>query len=106
MAWAYLALAAVFEVAFVVSMKASKGFTVPWASAATLVGVVAGIGFLTLALRTLPISIGYPIWVGAGAVGSVLFGALLFGEAFGPAKLACIVLIVAGVAGLKVVPQA
>ncbi len=101
MAWLFLALAVVFEIVFAMSMKASDGFTNLWASITTLVGAVGGIGFLTLALRTLPISIGYPIWVGAGALGAVLFGAVLFGEPLTALKLASVCLIIAGVIGLK-----
>lgn len=101
-AWIYLAIAAVFEVAFALSMKASAGFTRLWPSLATLVGVLGGIGFLTLALRTLPVSVGYPAWVGAGALGTVVFGHLVFGESLTPLKLASIGAIVVGVAGLKI----
>lgn len=102
MAWLYLALAAVFEVAFALSMKASKGFTVFWPSVGTVIGVVGGIGLLTIALRSIPVSVGYPIWVGLGALGSVAFGHLLFGEALNPLKLVSVLLIAVGVAGLKV----
>lgn len=102
MAWLFLALAVIFEVLFAMSMKASDGFTNFWPSIATIVGVIGGIGFLTLALRTLPVSIGYPIWVGAGALGAVLFGAVLFGETLTVLKLASVGFIVVGVIGLKV----
>jgi len=105
MAWVYLALAAGFEVTFALTMKASRGFTVLWPSVGTAVAVIGGIGFLTLALRTLPVSVGYPIWVGLGALGTVAFGHLLFGEALGPLKLASVAAIVAGVVGLKLAAQ-
>lgn len=83
-------------------MKASNGFTVFWPSVGTVIGMIASISFLTLALRTLPISVGYPIWVGAGALGTVIFGAILFGEAMTLLKAASVGLIVIGVIGLKV----
>ena len=101
MAWIYLALAALFEVAFATSMKASNGFTQFWPSVATVVGVIGGITFLTLALRSLPVSIGYPIWVGVGALGTVILGAILFGENITIIKIASIALIGIGVAGLR-----
>ena len=101
MAWVFLSLAAVFEVASALSMKASKGFTVFWPSVFTAFAVIAGIGLLTLALRTLPVSIGYPIWVGAGALGTVLFGHLVFGEVLTPLKIGSVALIALGVVGLK-----
>lgn len=102
MAWVYLALAALFEVAFALSMKASKGFTAFWPSIGTIAGVAGGIGFLTLALRSIPVSIGYPIWVGAGAIGTVAFGHLLYGEALSALKVASVALIGFGVVGLKI----
>ncbi|MGF1649838.1 MAG: DMT family transporter [Hyphomicrobiaceae bacterium] len=101
LAWIYLALAVLFEIAFALSMKASKGFTVLWPTLLTVVGVIGGIGLLTLALRTLPVSVGYPVWVGAGAIGTVLLGHLMFGEPLGFVKLASVALIAIGVAGLK-----
>ncbi len=100
MAWVYLAIAAVFEVGFALSMKASQGFTVWWPSIGTLVGIVGGMYFLALALKTLPVSIAYPLWVGAGAFGTVLFGFVLFGEGISLLKLVSVLAIVLGVVGL------
>ena len=60
MAWLYLTLAALFEITFAISMKASDGFTKLGPSMATLIGIAGGIFFLTLALKHLPVSIGYP----------------------------------------------
>ena len=102
MAWLYLALAADFEVVVALSMKASKGFTVVWPTVSTVVGVIAGITFLTLSMKTLPVSIAHRIRVGVGAIGTVAFGHWLFGEPLTPMKLTSIVLIALGVAGLKV----
>lgn len=101
MAWIYLGLAALFEIVFAASMKASKGFTVPGPSILTVFGVIGGIGFLTLALRSIPVSVGYPIWVGIGAAGTVVLGAAMFGESLTLAKIISVTLICAGVVGLK-----
>ena len=102
MAWIHLSLAALFEVGFALSMKSSHGFTKLWPSVVTCVCIVLGMGFLTLALRTLPVSVAYPVWVGVGAVGTVLGGVLLFGEAFTLAKGLSVAAIAIGVVGLKV----
>ncbi|KJH82405.1 MULTISPECIES: DMT family transporter [Pseudomonadaceae] len=99
--WAFLLLAAGFEVLFAMSMKYAEGFTRLLPSGLVVVGASAGIYFLTLALRDLPVSIAYPIWTGIGTLGTVLLGALLLGEALTPLKLLSIALIVAGIAGLK-----
>lgn len=100
-AWLFLAAASVFEIVFAASMKASQGFTRPAASAVTVLAVIGGIGFLTLAMRTLPVSVAYPIWVAAGALGAVFLGALAFGEVLTPLKLASVAVVVLGVVGLK-----
>ena len=101
MAWIFLLVAAFFEVLFAMAMKYAAGFTRLGPSLLVVLAAVAGIYFLTLALRELPVSIAYPIWTGIGTLGTVLLGTLLLGEALGPGKLLAIGLIVAGVAGLK-----
>jgi len=82
-------------------MKASEGFTRPLATALTVVAVVGGITFLTLALKTLPISVAYPIWTAAGTFGAAVVGVLVFGEAISLLKALGLVAIVAGVATLR-----
>ena len=101
MSWTYLFAAAVFEVLFAVSMKASDGFTRPLPSVVTVIGVAGGIYFLTLALKELPVGVAYPIWVGAGALGAVLLGIIAFGETLTPLKIVAVTAIVLGVIGLK-----
>jgi quaternary ammonium compound-resistance protein SugE len=101
LAWFYLALAAAFEIVFAVSMKQSHGFTRLWPSVLTVVGVIGGITLLTIALKSLPVSVAYPIWVGVGTLGTVLFGVLVLNEGMTPIKLASVAVIILGVAGLK-----
>lgn len=101
MAWVYLGLAAVFEVAFAMSMKYSEGFTRPLPTVITIVGVIGGIAFLTLALKTLPVSVAYPIWTAVGTLGTVILGFVLLGESLSALKIVSATAIVFGVAGLK-----
>ncbi len=101
-AWLYLAVAALFEIAFAMSMKYSEGFSRLTPTLVTAVAVVLGITFLTLAMKTLPVSVAYPVWTGVGTLGTVLLGYLLLGEQMTTVKLLSIVAIVAGVAGLKI----
>ncbi|WP_325436472.1 DMT family transporter [Pseudomonas nitroreducens] len=101
MAWAMLMVAAVFEVMFAVSMKYAEGFTRPLPTVVTVLAVIGGVFFLTLAMRQLPVSIAYPIWTAIGTLGTVFFGFLLLGEALTLTKLASVALIIAGVAGLR-----
>lgn len=102
MAWVYLAIAAVFEIIFALGMKQSDGFTKLWPTVVTTVAVIGGIGFLTLALKDLPVSVAYPIWTAVGTLGTVALGFVLLGEALTVAKVVSAIAIVGGVAGLKV----
>lgn len=106
MAWVWLLLASVLEVAFAIGLKASAGFSKPWWTAFTVVATIGSITFLTLALKTLPISVGYPIWTGLGAVGTVLIGVLVLGESWTALRVASVGLIVLGVIGLRVGAEA
>ncbi len=101
MGWVYLGLAAVFEVIFAISMKQAQGFTRLYPTIVTAVAVVGGIGFLTLALKTLPVSVAYPIWTAIGTLGTVLLGYVMFGESLTLLKILSATAIIAGVVGLK-----
>jgi len=101
MAWTYLAIAAIFEVLFAVGMKYSDGFTRLWPSLLTAISIVAGLGFLALAMKSLPVSVAYPVWTAIGTVGTVIFGAIMLGETLSLSKILSVATIVIGVAGLK-----
>ena len=101
MAWLYLAIAGVMEIVWAVGLKYSEGFTRPWPSVVTVIGMVISFYYLALALKEIPIGTGYAVWVGIGAVGTAILGMVLFGESAAWPRLACIVLILAGIIGLK-----
>ncbi|MEV1009130.1 multidrug efflux SMR transporter [Streptomyces sp. NPDC049881] len=101
MAWIYLLVAAVFEVVFALATNASHGFTVLDASLLTAGAAAVGIFFLSLALKTLDVGVGYTVWTGIGSVGTVIFGSVVFHEEMTAAKAIAFVLIIGGVLGLK-----
>ena len=101
MAWVFLLVAAGFEVAFAMGMKYAEGFSRFWPSLITVVAAVGGIGFLTLSMRELPVSVAYPIWTAIGSLGTVFLGFMLLGESLTLVKIVSVGLIVAGVSGLK-----
>ena len=101
MPWLILLVAGLCEVCWAIGLKYTEGFTRLWPSVGTVAAMVASVGLLGLAMRTLPVGTAYAVWTGIGAVGTVLFGILLFGEPATVARLACVGLIVAGILGLK-----
>lgn len=101
MAWVYLVIAGVFEVAWATAMKYSEGFTRLWPSVATVVLMLASFGLLSQSMKTLPLGTAYGVWTGIGAVGSVLVGIFFFGESRELVRVLCMVLILSGIVGLK-----
>jgi len=101
MPWLYLFIAGVLEIVWAIGLKYTEGFTKPLPSAITIAAMVASVWFLAVALRTIPVGTGYAVWTGIGAVGTAILGIVLFAESAAPARLICIGLIVAGIAGLK-----
>ncbi|MDD4270842.1 MAG: quaternary ammonium compound efflux SMR transporter SugE [Pirellulaceae bacterium] len=101
MAFVFLLIAALFEVAWAVGLKYAQGFTKLWPSLLTITAMVISMAFLALAVRTIPVGTGYAVWTGIGAVGTAILGIVLFGEPVTAARVVCLLLIVAGVIGLK-----
>ena len=101
MAWLYLIIAGVLEVQWAVTMKYTEGFSKLWPSVFCVLGMAASVYFLALAQKTLPLGTSYAIWTGIGAVGAAVCGMILFNEPRDIARILCILLIVAGIVGLK-----
>ena len=101
MAWLVLIAAAVFEIAFALSLKPSEGFSRFWPTAGVLVFGVISVVLLSKTLDRLPVGTAYAVWTGLGSIGVVTLGVLLFDEPLSLPRLACIALIVAGVVGLR-----
>ena len=106
MSWFYLLLAGLLEVAWAVGLKYSAGFTKLLPSALTVMAMVASVGMLGIALRQLPLGTAYAVWTGIGTVGTALCGMVLLNEPAGALRLLSIALIVAGIAGLKLLTPA
>ena len=101
MAWFLLVLAGLFECGWSIGLKYTDGFSRLLPTVLTAASMVASVILLGLAVKSLPIGTAYAVWTGIGTVGTVLLGIWLLGDAATPARLACIALIVAGIAGLK-----
>jgi quaternary ammonium compound-resistance protein SugE len=100
-AWLILFIAGLCEVAWAVGLKYTEGFSRLGPSLATVVAMIVSVVLLGWSLKVLPLGTAYAVWTGIGAVGTAVLGMILFGESREVARLLCIVLIVAGIAGLK-----
>jgi len=101
MPWVVLIFAGLFEVAMALSLELSKGFSRLWPSLAFLVMGSLSFYLLSVALKTLPVGTAYAVWTGIGAVGTALLGILILGESTSLVRIISILLIVGGIAGLK-----
>jgi quaternary ammonium compound-resistance protein SugE len=101
MNWVYLFIAGLFEIAWAVGLKYTDGWSRLWPSVATAVLMIASFYFLSLAVKSLPIGTAYAVWTGIGTVGAAILGMFLFDEPRDVVRIVCILLIVAGIAGLK-----
>ena len=101
MHWFYLILAGLLEIGWAIGMKYTNGFTRLWPTAATFATMTVSFYLLSLSLKTIPMGTAYAVWTGIGAAGTALFGMLFLGESREVARIVCLVLIVAGTAGLK-----
>ena len=99
-------MAGLLEIGWAIGLKYTHGFTRLWPSVGTVLAMVASLGLLGIALRTLPVGTAYAIWTGVGTVGTAILGIVLFREPATAMRLACIALIVAGIVGLKLATPA
>lgn len=102
MAWIYLVIAGVLEVGWAIGLKYTQGWTKLWPSVGTLAVMIVSFNFLAMALKTIPVGTGYAVWTGIGAVGTALLGMAILGESRDAARIVCLLLIVAGIIGLKI----
>ena len=103
MAWAYLVVAGLFECGWAIGLKYTDGFTKLIPSLLTVSAMAISFWLLSVAMRTIPVGTAYAIWVGIGAVGVAILGMVLLGESRDIMKIVCLLLIVAGIIGLKLV---
>lgn len=101
MAWLILFIAALFEVAWAVGLKQTHGFTQLWPSVWVLGAMAVSIYLLSVAVQSIPIGTAYAVWTGTGAVGTAVFGMLIYGEGAAMSRIVCLMLIVSGIVGLK-----
>ena len=106
MAWIYITIAGLLEVAWAVGLKYSDGFTRLGPTIFTVIGMILSFAVLAQGVRTIPIGTGYAVWTGIGAIGTAIWGIARLGEPATPARIVCLLMIIGGIVGLKILtPQ-
>jgi quaternary ammonium compound-resistance protein SugE len=100
-AWFYLILAGICEIGWAFGLKYSEGFTKPVISIVTVVVMILSFVLLAQAMKTLPLGTAYAIWTGIGAAGAAILGMFFLNEPKDLMRIICLMMIVAGVVGLK-----
>lgn len=106
MAWMILVVAGLFEVGWAIGLKYTDGFTRLWPTVWTVLAMAISLWLLGIAMKSLPVGTAYSVWVGVGAVGTVILGIVLLGDPVNAARLISIALIIAGIIGLKLATPA
>jgi len=106
MAWLILFVAGLFEIGWAIGLKYTEGFTRLWPTVGTAASMFVSIALLGVALKTLPVGTAYAVWVGVGAVGTVILGIVALDEPVNTARLVSLALIIAGIVGLKLATPA
>jgi quaternary ammonium compound-resistance protein SugE len=101
MAWIYLAVAGLLEIVWAFYMKKSEGFSLLTPSVITIIAMIASFALLSVSMRSLPLGTAYTVWTGIGAVGAFVVGIFILGEAASFFRVASVMLILAGIIGLK-----
>jgi quaternary ammonium compound-resistance protein SugE len=102
LAWIILVIAGLFEVGWAIGLKYTEGFTRLWPSVGTVLAMIMSLWLLGIAMKSLPVGTAYSVWVGVGAVGTVILGIALLGEPANPGRLVSVAFIVGGIMGLKI----
>ncbi|CTQ46689.1 MULTISPECIES: DMT family transporter [Stappiaceae] len=100
-AWGMLMLASAFEIGYALSVGGSQAFTIPSWSIAAVVFFLLTLYFLSAALRTIDVGIGYAVWAGIGSVGAAVFGSFLLDQPLTLIQAVWLGVIIAGVVWLK-----
>jgi quaternary ammonium compound-resistance protein SugE len=106
MSWTILIIAGLLEIGWAVGLKLSDGLSKPLPAVLTIIAMIASMVLLGIAVRTLPLGTAYAVWTGIGAVGSVLLGIAIFNEPATAGRLLCVVAIIGGIVGLKLLTPA
>lgn len=106
MVWIVIVIAGLFETGWAIGLKYTDGFTRLWPTVWTVLSMIVSLWLLGIAMKSLPVGTAYTVWVGVGAIGTVILGIALFDEPVNAPRLISVALIIAGIIGLKLASPA
>lgn len=104
-AWVILFIAGLFETGWAIGLKYSEGFSRVWPSVFTVISMAISVWLLSISLRVLPVGSAYAVWTGIGATFTAILGIILFNESRDVLKILFILMIVAGLIGLRLISK-
>jgi quaternary ammonium compound-resistance protein SugE len=105
MSWFILFIAGLFEIAWAVGIKYTEGWTKLWPAVFTIVAVAISFYLLSMALKSIPMGTAYAVWTGIGTIGTVIYGMVYFKEPTDLLRIVCILLIISGIVGLRILAK-
>lgn len=103
MSWIILIIAGLFETGWAIGLKYSESFSRLIPSVITIILMIISLVLLSIAMKNLPVGIAYLVWTAVGSVGAIILGIIIFNDSFSLAQAICMLFIVGGVVGLKLV---
>jgi quaternary ammonium compound-resistance protein SugE len=105
MPWFILFIAGLFEIVWAVGIKYTEGWTRLGPSLFTICAMIASFYLLSMALKNIPMGSAYAVWTGIGTIGTVIYGIIFFKEPTDILRIICIMLIICGIAGLRIMAK-
>jgi quaternary ammonium compound-resistance protein SugE len=105
MHWFILFIAGLFEVVWAIGIKYTEGWTKLWPTVITVLAMIASFYLLSIALKQIPMGTAYAVWTGIGTIGTVIYGIVFFKEPMDILRIICIMLILSGIVGLRILAR-
>lgn len=103
--WLLLGVAVAFEIAGAIGLRFSEGFSLMLPTVAALAAFAVALFLVSRVMKTLPVSIAYPVWAGGGTAGVALIGILALGEELNATKALGVASVVVGVVIVNMVSE-
>jgi quaternary ammonium compound-resistance protein SugE len=101
--WSALLLAGFLEIVWAIGLKYSDSLTKFWPTAIMVSAIALSFWLLAVSLKSVPFGTAYAVWTGIGAAGGMIIGIVAFGESADLLRVTCVIFIIAGTLGLRLV---